>query len=423
MIIAQLATIAVALVFVVWPFVVRRSDRDRNDDQAQLEQIRRDANIALYREQQQALEELRASGELDEPGYQQQLAEIGELLLDNTQPASSGVSSSASGGLWLLPLLAIALMAAVWGGYRHYGAELDLSITEQLAALDGVPDAQRNVRLQLLEQTISQRLARNPDSAYYWNLLAQRALAGGDFAVAAERYGRAVEWADEDGWLYAQYAQALFFAANRQFTEAVNLALDRGYALAPDDQTVLGLKGVQAFELGEHRAAIDYWRRAQAALAPQSAGWQALQSGIERSAALLSAGAAVQPSAGAVAEANTDVSRAAPAAIAVSIALADGLQAAPGQVVFVAVVQAGGPPMPIAAQRLAAEQLPLTVTVTERDQLSPGRTLAGSGPLVVSVRLSATGTATPSAGDRVVRSAPFVLAAGSAELALTLGDD
>jgi cytochrome c-type biogenesis protein CcmH len=415
MITAQIVVVGLAALFIVWPWLPHRRQTER--ELAGVEQIRREANIALYREQREQLDEQRATGELDEPSYAQQLEEIGELLVANADGAAPVNAPARVGGGWLAMVLLAALALAVWAGYRHYGAELDLTISAELAALDAVGDEDRSAQLAKLELLLWERLARNPDSAYYWNLLAQRALGAGDFAAAAERYGRAVEWADEEGWLYAQYAQALFFAANRQFTEAVNLALDRGYALAPDDQTVLGLKGVQAFELGEHRAAIDYWRRAQSALSPQSTGWQALQSGIERSAALLDEITVAQPSA------DTDAGSEASTAIAVSIALAEGVPRAPGQVVFVAVVQADGPPMPIAAQRLAAEQLPLTVTLTERDQLSSGRTLAGSGPLVVSVRLSATGTATPSDGDRVVRSAPFLLPVGGIELALTLGDD
>lgn len=410
MIIAQVVIIVIALGFVLWPFLVGTGGGSRHSDAEQLEQIRREANIALYKEQQQTLEEQRANGELDEPAYTQQLAEIGALLLDNTQIAAPVTAANTAGGLWLLPLLAALLAATVWAGYRHYGAELDLQIAEQLTALDGVPEAERRDRLQRLETTINQRLARNPDSAYYWNLLAQRAAGSGDFASAAGHYGRALEWASEDGWLYAQYAQALFFAADRQFNEAVNLALDRGYALAPDDQTVLGLKGVQAFELGEHRAAVGYWRRAQASLDPAGPGWQALEAGIGRSVELLAA-SGVQPDGDSV------------VAIKLALSLAPSLVVESGQSVFVAVVQAGGPPMPIAARRLAVGQLPLTVTLSERDQLSAGRSLAGSGQLVVSVRLSATGTATPSPDDVVVRSAPFELQDGAAALALTLGDD
>jgi len=411
MILAQLFFVVLAALFIVWPFFGRSNESRTNSEAAQLVRIRREANIALYREQQEQLQELRDSGEIDEEEYQLQLAELGQLLLDNAQAPLHSSSATVASGLWLLPLLALLLALSVWAGYRHYGAELDLHITEQLRLLDADTQAQP-AQMAELEATIEKRLERNPDSAYYWNLLAQRAAASGDFKVAASHLGRAVEWASEDGWLYGQYAQALFFASDRQFTDAVDLALDRGFALTPDDQTVLGLKGVQAFELGEYSQAMAHWRRAQAGLDSSGPGWQALQSGIDRSAALLS------DSGGSVVERQENASA---VAIEVEVLLDPALSVAANQTLFIAVVQAGGPPMPIAAQRLSAAQLPLKVVLSERDQLSAGRRLVDASELVVSVRLSATGTATPSAGDIVVRSAPFKLAQGAAAVALTLG--
>ena len=405
MMVAQLVVAAVALGFVAWPFIAR-SRAATVSAQQQLAEISREANIALYREQKQQLDEQRDSAELNEAEYQQQLTALGQLLLDNIEAAPGAASASRSQGLWLLPLLALLLLLAVVVSYRHYGAELDLQITAQLQQFDtGEASA---AQFEQLQATIKQRLARNPDSAYYWNLLAQRAASGGDFATAADYLGRAVEWASEDGWLYAQYAQALFFAADRQFTDAVNLALDRGYALTPDDQTVLGLKGVQAFEMSEYAAAIDFWRRAQASLDPSGSGWQALQSGIERSQALLGGGSELPASS-------------APTVIRVELNIDDAVAASAQQAVFVAVLQANGGPMPLAARRLTVAELPATLLLTERDQLSAERSLRGGGELLVSARLSATGTANADSADIVVRSAPFTLVDGAASVALTLG--
>lgn len=405
MMVAQLVVAAVALVFVAWPFIARSRVATVSAEQ-QLAEISREANIALYREQKQQLDEQRESAELNEAEYQQQLTALGQLLLDNIEASPDIASTSRSQGLWLLPVLMLLLLLAVVVSYRHYGAELDLEITAQLQQLDAGEAS--SAQIEQLQTTIKERLARNPDSAYYWNLLAQRAASAGDFAAAADYLGRAVEWASEDGWLYAQYAQALFFAADRQFTDAVNLALDRGYALTPDDQTVLGLKGVQAFEMSEYAAAIDYWRRAQASLDPSGSGWQALQSGIERSRALLGEGSELPASA-------------APTVIRVELNIDDAVAASAQQAVFVAVVQANGGPMPLAARRLTVAELPATLLLTERDQLSAERSLRGGGELLVSARLSATGTANADSADIVVRSAPFTLVDGSASVALTLG--
>lgn len=406
MLAAQITVALVALGFIAWPFIGRRQDASADAALEQVEQIRREANIALYREQQELLEEQYASGEIEQQEYQQRLNDLAQLLVDNTQSVSATASASSSRGLWLLPILALCLFVAVWASYRHYGAELDLEITAKLDSLEG----RNGAEMAQLEGLIKERLKRNPESAYFWNLLAQRALGRGEFATAAEHFGSAIEWATEDGWLHAQHAQALFFAAQRQFTDAVNLALDRAYGLAPNDQTVLGLKGVQAFEMAEYATAIAYWQRAQAGLDSSGSGWQALQSGIERSRQL-----AQQE------DPSVDLSAdSAKVSIELALTLDAGLELFPGQRIFVAVVEAGGRPMPIAARVFSAQSVPPKIIITSSDQLSPARSLSDVDQLMVSVRLSATGSATPSAGDKVVRSQPFQLVDGSAQLSLNL---
>ncbi|MFW2421135.1 MAG: c-type cytochrome biogenesis protein CcmI [Porticoccaceae bacterium] len=406
MLAAQITVPLVALGFIAWPFIGRRQDASADAALEQVEQIRREANIALYREQQELLEEQYASGEIEQQEYQQRLNDLGQLLIDNTQTVSGAASANSSRGLWLLPILALGLFVSVWVSYRHYGAELDLEITAKLDSLEG----RNGAEMEQLEGLIKERLKRNPESAYFWNLLAQRALGRAEFATAAEYFGSSLEWATEDGWLHAQHAQALFFAAQRQFTDAVNLALDRAYGLAPNDQTVLGLKGVQAFEMAEYATAISYWQRAQAGLDSSGPGWQALQSGIERSRQLAQQ---EDPSVDLSADSAT-------VSIELALTLDAGLELFPGQRIFVAIVEAGGRPMPIAARVFSAQALPPLITITASDQLTPARSLSDVDELMISVRLSATGSATPSEGDKVVRSQPFTLVDGTAQLSLKL---
>ena len=71
----------------------------------------------------------------------------------------------------------------------------------------------------------------------------------------------------------------------------------------------------------------------------------------------------------------------------------------PQQLVFVAVIQADGPPMPIVARKFVASQLPMEIQLSDNDALTVGRKLSDAGPVRVVARLSSTGSATPQTGD------------------------
>ena len=74
----------------------------------------------------------------------------------------------------------------------------------------------------------------------------------------------------------------------------------------------------------------------------------------------------------------------------------------PGETRFVFALPAGaagGPPL--AARRFQAGELPLDVTLTDRDSPIPGRTLSGQAQVVLIARVSVSGTPEQQPGDLV----------------------
>ncbi|MHA7835103.1 MAG: c-type cytochrome biogenesis protein CcmI/CycH, partial [Algiphilus sp.] len=74
-----------------------------------------------------------------------------------------------------------------------------------------------------------------------------------------------------------------------------------------------------------------------------------------------------------------------------------------GGVLFVFARQAAGPPMPIAARRIAQPRFPLTVELGDQHRLQPGQPLHSYGELEIGARWSSTGEASGEAGDPVAR--------------------
>src|SRR5699024_616861 len=71
----------------------------------------------------------------------------------------------------------------------------------------------------------------------------------------------------------------------------------------------------------------------------------------------------------------------------------------PGAAVFVYARAAGGPPMPVAAEKHAVAKLPFTPTLDDSDSLMPTQKLSGLRQVDIVARLSRDGTANPQAGD------------------------
>src|SRR5690606_17234351 len=75
-------------------------------------------------------------------------------------------------------------------------------------------------------------------------------------------------------------------------------------------------------------------------------------------------------------------------------------------VVFVSARIPGGPPMPVAAERLTVQDLPLEIVLDDSDSPMPTQALSALDEVEVFARLSATGSATRQDGDidsRIVR--------------------
>ncbi|MGB1808591.1 MAG: c-type cytochrome biogenesis protein CcmI [Porticoccaceae bacterium] len=394
--------LAVASVFFIYPFIAGRgsSGIPAIGDSQQ-------ANVEIFRDQEAQLARQLEAGEINESQHQQLLTEAQQLLLHNTaaEPAD-GQKSQASTGFWLLPLLLVLLIAGTLVSYNQLGATADekiLELMEQGADLTEDSAAEISWR-QSLNAVILQRVKQRPDNIYYWAMLAQGALVEGDVLAASQYFAAAIEVTPEDGFLLAQYAESLYLVAGNRFTEPVIGAMDRAFAVDSNNPTILGLKGIQSFENAQLQLAITYWQGAIQGLDSNSPTARALQQGIDRANSLLGKPAG--------AESGTTIT--------VQLSLAPGISFAPTQMVFVAAVRTSGSAMPLAAQKLTAADLPVTVTLSDSQALMAGQSLSSVDQIKLIARLSTTGSATPQSGDWEIQSEVIELSDISGPVALQI---
>ncbi|MCP1515394.1 MULTISPECIES: c-type cytochrome biogenesis protein CcmI [Pseudomonas] len=367
----------VALSFLLIP-VLRGRRAQREEDRTAL-------NVALYQERVAELQTQQAEGVLDAAQLDTGRAEAARELLADTE----GVETPRESRLGKpLPLLAAFLVPVLGLGlYLHFGASDKVELTREFA--------QPPVSLQDMTQRLERAAAAQPDSAEGLYFLGRAYMAQDRSADAAKVFERAVALAGRQPELLGQWAQAQYFADNKQWSPKVQALTDEALKLDPKEVTSLGLLGIAAFEGQRYQEAIDYWSRLLAQLPPEDNSRAALQGGIDRAAQKL------KESGGTVAQAK----QAATLKVRVAVSAEVKAKALPGDSVFIFARAVSGPPAPLAAKRVTVAELPITVELGDADAMMPQLKLSNFPEVQLVARISRAGQ--PTAGEWIGRSQPL----------------
>ena len=338
------------------------------------------ANLAAFRAREQELGEWLARGDIDAVRHQVLRNEAERLLAQDVAGGAAG--AVRPGGRWLLGLAGLAVGVLALAGYWRLGAAPDLALRDALASADS--------DIGTLIDGLRERATARPDNATYGLLLARFEQQRGDLPAALAAYETLLQRTPEAPEVRSEYAQALFLAAGNQVTERVRAEVERVLATQPDNAVALGLRGIGAFQQGAYAEAIAAWQQVLAT-APDTAEAEALANAIASARARL----------GAVAP---------PPSLRVAVELAPGVKVEPDVPVFIFVREWQGPPMPVAARRLRAGDLPRELIFEKTASLLPGRPLASIAQYEVVARLARSGTPEPGPDDREAHAGPFTQA-------------
>jgi len=378
--------ITVASIFILYPFYGVLKDLPSTSGN----NILRQANIDSYREQLRAFDLQLEREEISKVEHQHLRSHAQSLLLANTENSADSATERRNAGLWMTPLLLLFLPLFTFLIYQEVGSSDDQDIADMLRAQ--VQSNEGGLSQELIS-ALQQRVKKRPDNIVYWAMLAQAAIDKNDIATANRYYAEALLTSPSDSFLLAQYAESLFLVDNSQFTPRVASAVDRAYIADANNATVLGLKGIEAFGAQDLGKAITFWRQAQRNLEVNSVVYQGLQSGIDRAVAMMA----------------DNEGKTLPVLITIDLSADTSISAQPAQSVFVAVLSADGPPIPLAAIKFPFSHLPKVVKMTDADTLIDGRLLSSASEVRLIARLSATGSATPQPGDWEASSEVFTL--------------
>jgi cytochrome c-type biogenesis protein CcmH len=449
------ALMAAGVLMLAPALLKRRATRDLDRD-AQ--------NVAIARERLRELEAERDRGELTPAAFEQAKLELERILasdLAGGDEAQTRGKGDKAGPLALGALLVVVPPITV-GLYLALGAPQHVDVVGPGAgsaaqvATHGAEGPQMNIE-ELLGR-LEQRLAENPTDPEGWAMLARSYMALERYPDAVRALDKLRELVGDEPAVLIPLADAVAMTQGGQMAGRPTELIRKALEVDPENAIANWLGGNAAAEATDWQAAIDHWRKALAQVGDDAQSAEELQQRIADAEAKLgkSPSPATAPvPAGATAQSSTPAPAAAPAqttaappaadatpqsvaesaaatpspqasvqtapAVQVQVSLAAELQArvVPTDTVFVFARAPAGPPMPIAAVRLQASQLPLTVTLDDSTSMMPAMRLSQFPEVRIEARVAKGGTPVAAPGD--LRSQPATAkVGGGAPVALVI---
>lgn len=342
----------------------------------QAEEDRTALNVTLYQERLRELEQQHQAGTLDGVQLQAARDEAARELLADTEGSDVRPARRLGRVVPLLAVVLVPVLAVVL--YMQWGA---IDKVEQARTFAGEPHS-----IEEMTERLEQAVQNNPESAEGWYFLGRSYMAQQRAADAARAFGQAVKVAGREPELLGQWAQALYFAADKQWSPQLDALTSEALKADPEEVTSLGLLGIAAYEEQRFADAIGYWERLVAVLPEGDPSRQAIAGGIERARQELgssaeNAASAAPPQAAAGLQVRVELAE----------ALRDKVQ--PGDAVFVFARAASGPPMPLAAKRLTVADLPAQLSLSDSDAMMPQLKLSAFDQVQLVARISRAGDA------------------------------
>ncbi|WP_033482622.1 tetratricopeptide repeat protein [Xanthomonas citri] len=315
----------------------------------------------------------------------------------------------------VIALLAFGLvLRPLWRDARGLAASVAVLLLAASAALYwlvGTPGAMTQPTNRLptprsLDEAIVQlraALVSNPDQAEGWVLLGRSLSSQQKFAEARDAFARAVALRPDEADVLVAAAQARMLAddSGRPDPEAMRL-LEHALAMQPDHQRARWFLGVVQRQAGEPAKASATWEPLLSVVDTKTRPGLLEQINAARQEARLEPiQAPAAPTAAAASGKRIQVR----VTLDAEFAKRAGL---PGDTSVFVIARAADTPMPVAVEKHALSELPLTLTLDDGDSPMPTRTLSSLDHVQLLARLSRSGNAMRQADD--VESAPVTIA-------------
>lgn len=272
----QFAIFATLLIVVVAAFILPplwlglRAPKPKTD--------RKEANLAIFRDQLAELERESIEGSLAAADFEQAKRELQRRLLEEVEPsAADGVA--ATHGPSRKTAIAILLLLPILGllGYGMLGNPKALDPTQTAAPQQMTPE-----KINEMVASLAAKMKANPDDMQGWLMLARSYKSLGRYDEAVEAFAKAEKAIDKDPDQLAAYAETVAMANGKGLKGKPAQLVEKALKVDPKHGHSLFLAGAAAMESGDNKKGIAYWEALLEQVEPGSEIDQMLRSGIEK---------------------------------------------------------------------------------------------------------------------------------------------
>lgn len=390
----------------------------------------KDSNLKINDEKIKELDIDLEEGRIDQHYYKAARDELDrELLIDIPAESKETAAEHYTNVAKRHPALALTISVFIpmlamllYLDLGMHNASEESFVASQQQAVSGQQQADEQPSVEEMTKQLEAKIEKDGGSVQEWIMLGRAHKYMGANEQAARAFAVALEQDENNAQLMLELAEVLALNNERVFSEDSRALVLKAYDLEPNNANVLWFAGVAEFQQGNHHKAIDHLTQ----LLPMAGGEEEVMKSIvaivaKSRQALIAAGedmpeleqilgikgmmaeaqaaeaAAMRPAA----DDSTVVDTASGARIQVSVDVSDQVKQKfdANDIVFVYAKAKQGPRMPLAAERITMAALPTTIVLDDSMAMVEGMNLSAFDELVISARVTKTGSAIAQSGD------------------------
>ncbi|HEB82644.1 MAG TPA: c-type cytochrome biogenesis protein CcmI [Gammaproteobacteria bacterium] len=387
----------------------------------------KDSNLQINADKLRELDEDLEEGRIDQAFYQAAREELDrELLIDIPEASQQTAAEHYVAAAERHPAIALLISVFVPMLALLLYLQLGMHSASDETQLTAQTAAQKQAgSIEEMTQKLQARVEANGGTVEEWTMLARAHKYLGELELAAAAYAAALEQDSENAQLMLERAEVMALNNERRFNDESRALVMRAYELQPDNPNVLWFAGYAEFQYGNYRQAIDLLTRLLPMATQEEEVVKSIVSIISQSRdKLIAAGEEVPPMETLIREAMAKAPAAMPAQaqatpaagaaaasqpaatgtrLQVSVTISDEARSKfnANDAVFVYAKAKQGPRMPLAVKKMTLADLPATVTLDDSMAMMAGMNISAFDQLVVSARVTKTGSAIASSGDYI----------------------
>jgi cytochrome c-type biogenesis protein CcmH len=374
---------AIVFIIILPPLLKKRKTVEAEADSDQ-------RNINIAQERLNDLEQQLARGVLTQNQFDEQYGEL-ELTLGDDLAIEQTDKISSSAGRWVAPVILVCVPVFSVLTYFSLG-EPDALKKAEIKQSQHASEQGQDINSMVM--ALAQRLKDNPNNAEDWVMLGRSFKYLKQYKLAANSFEKAYGLLGEDPNVMLQYADSLAMINGGKIVGKASELVFKALEKAPNDVTGLWLAGMAKAEIGQFPEAIEYWRKLESILPPESDSYKEVQNLISQVQTQISGTPLVEKTEKKIPEKVT-VS----VSVQVSIASSISSKISQNDTVFIYAKALTGPPMPLAIVRKKVSDLPLSVTLDDSMAMMPTMKLSNFDAVKIMARVSKSGTAMQQKGD------------------------